>query len=457
MDDLTKMLFTPSGSEVVSVTTLNRMARDLLEAGLPPVWIGGEISNLTVAASGHAYFSLKDAGAQIRCVMFRQRLAHLPFRPQNGMQVELKGPATIYEARGDFQINVETMRTAGLGRLYEAFERLKAQLAAEGLFAPERKRPVPAMPRAVGIVTSPAAAALRDVVTTLGRRMPGLPLILYPTPVQGDGAAQQIARAIRTAAERAEVDLLIVCRGGGSIEDLWAFNEEAVARAVAASPIPVISGVGHETDFTICDFAADLRAPTPTAAAELAAPSREQLAARVEHLAAALRRAMQRQLDSKAQQLDHRAHRLRHPGERLAQQRQQLAHAADRLTQRATARLAAARWRLQLSADRLARACPATAAHRERLARARQDLALAASRLLERRQARLDQLAAMLTSFNPQAVLARGYAIVQNKHGVAVKSAETLNQGERVTLKLAVGSTEALIDHPAGVQPKLPF
>lgn len=457
MDDLTKMLITPSGGEVVSVTTLNRMARDLLEAGLPPLWISGEISNLTVAASGHAYFSLKDAGAQIRCVMFRQRLAHLPFRPQNGMQVELKGPATIYEARGDFQINVETMRTAGLGRLYEAFERLKAQLTAEGLFAPERKRPVPAMPRAVGIVTSPAAAALRDVVTTLGRRMPGLPLILYPTPVQGDDAAVQIARAIRTAAERAEVDLLIVCRGGGSIEDLWAFNDEAVARAVAASPMPVISGVGHETDFTICDFAADLRAPTPTAAAELAAPSREQLAARVSHLASGLRRALQRQLDNKAQQLDNRAHRLRHPGERLAQQRQQLAHAADRLRQRGATRLTTLRWQLQRTADRLARACPDTADRHARLNRLAQDLAGTARRELERRQARLDQLSAMLASFNPQAVLARGYAIVENQDGIAVKSAETLNQGERVTLKLAEGSTEALIDHPTGIQPTLPF
>ena len=240
-------------------------------------------------------------------------MAQLPFRPAEGMQVELKGTVTLYEARGDFQINVDQMRSAGLGRLYEAFEKLKAKLQAEGLFNPARKRPLPAHPAAIGIVTSPAAAALRDVVSTLRRRMPAIPLILYPAQVQGEGSAQQVADAIRRAGERREVDVLIVCRGGGSIEDLWSFNEEIVARAVAASPIPTVSGVGHETDFTICDFVADKRAPTPTAAAELVSPSREHLNAQLETAKRGLERALGRLLTDKSQQLDYLARRLATP------------------------------------------------------------------------------------------------------------------------------------------------
>ena len=266
------MLFTDQSADIISVSTLNRMARSLLENGLPPQWIGGEISNLTLAASGHAYFSLKDASAQVRCVMFRQRMSRLAFTPREGMQVELRGTVTLYEARGDYQIAVDTMREAGLGRLFEAYDRLRRRLAEEGLFDEAHKRALPPHPRAIGIVTSPAAAALRDVVTTLRRRMPSIPLVLYPTPVQGSDAGRQIAQAIATASRRDEVDVLIVCRGGGSIEDLWAFNEEAVARAIVACRIPVVSGVGHETDTTIADFAADCRAPTPTAAAELVSP-----------------------------------------------------------------------------------------------------------------------------------------------------------------------------------------
>ena len=451
------MLFSQLAAEVISVSTLNRMARDLLESGLPPAWIGGEISNLTIAASGHAYFSLKDASAQIRCVMFRQRLAQIPFRLSNGLQVELRGAATIYEARGDFQINVDTLRAAGQGRLFEAFERLKSQLAAEGLFASERKRPLPPFPRAIGIVTSPAAAALRDVVTTLRRRMPAIPLILYPTPVQGEGAAAQIAAAIRTASARAETDVLIVCRGGGSMEDLWAFNEEVVARAVADAGLPVISGVGHETDFTICDFAADLRAPTPTAAAELAAPDRAQLAARVGQAGQALRRAMQRQVNGKTQQLDHKAQRLRHPGERLARQREQLGHLQQRLAQAMETRRQASRQALQWAAGRLYRQRPDCAVPAARIETLRKQLMAAANRQTHARQLRLARCETALAAFNPQAVLARGYAIVQKMDDSVVKSPETLAQGEHIRLTLAQGRTEARVEHPQGLQPKLPF
>ncbi|TDR81581.1 exodeoxyribonuclease VII large subunit [Paludibacterium purpuratum] len=451
------MPFSPLAGDVISVSALNRLARDLLESGLPAAWIGGEISNLTIAASGHAYFSLKDASAQVRCVMFRNRVGLLPFRLANGQQVELRGLPSLYEARGEFQINVETVRAAGLGRLFEAFERLKAQLSAEGLFAAERKRPIPHLPRAVGIVTSPAAAALRDVVTTLTRRMPGLPLILYPTQVQGDAAAAQIAEAIKLAGARAEVDVLIVCRGGGSIEDLWSFNEEVVARAVANSPIPIISGVGHETDFTICDFAADLRAPTPTAAAELAAPSREQLQRQIDQARQGLARAMARQLNHKAQQLDLKAQRLRHPGERLKQQAMQLAHVGQQLSQQMQRHMQRARMRLELTQNRFAQNRPDLPRRRERLAQRTDALRRAMQQWLINRQQTVHGAAALLSSYNPQAVLERGYAIVQTEAGQVVKSADELRQGQRLKLQLAQGRTEAVVDRQTDIQPGLPF
>src|SRR5687767_14775200 len=247
--------------QVISVSELNRMAREALERGLPLMWIAGDVSNCKRSDLGHCYFTLKDAQAQVDCVMFRNRLQLLGWTPRDGAQVEVRALATLYEARGKFQLNVEVMRRAGLGALYEAFERLKAKLEGEGLFDPRRKRLLPRFPRVLGIVTSPRAAALRDVLTVLRRRMPGLPVIVYPAPVQGEGAGPRIAHAVRTAGNRGECDVLIVCRGGGSIEDLWAYNDETLARTIAACPIPVISAVGHETDFTIADFVADVRAP----------------------------------------------------------------------------------------------------------------------------------------------------------------------------------------------------
>jgi exodeoxyribonuclease VII large subunit len=247
-------------SRVIGVAELNRLAKELIERQLPLMWVAGEISNFMRAASGHCYFSLKDAQAQVRCVMFRHKAQLHDWKPENGMQIEVRATPSFYEARGEFQLNVEAMRRAGLGALYAAFEQLKARLSAEGLFAEERKQVLPRFPRAIGIVTSPHAAALRDVLTTLKRRMPAIPVIIYPTPVQGEGAAAKIAAALATADARAECDVLILCRGGGSIEDLWAFNEDVVARAIDACNLPVICGVGHETDFTIADFVADVRA-----------------------------------------------------------------------------------------------------------------------------------------------------------------------------------------------------
>lgn len=451
------MIFDQTHNDVISVSALNRMARDLLESGLPALWIGGEISNLTLAASGHAYFLLKDGSAQIRCVMFRHKLAGLGFRPGEGMQVELKGLVTLYEARGEYQINVDSMRSAGLGRLFEAYEKLKQKLTAEGLFDAARKRPIPAHPAAIGIVTSPAAAALRDVVTTLRRRMPSIPVILYPSQVQGQGSAEQLAAAIQRAGERREVDVLIVCRGGGSIEDLWSFNEEGVARAIAACSIPVVSGVGHETDFTISDFVADRRAPTPTAAAELVSPSREHLQGQVELARRHLARALGRLLTDKAQRLDFLSRRLKHPGEHLRRQRESLRLAEDRLRRHVQGLLEQRRWRLQLAESRLRRHRPDLAQHVQQLDRLSEALHRAGDGWVGRHRLTLVRLAGTLEAMNPQAVLERGYAIVQKADGRAVRSPLELLNHERVTLQLAEGRTEAIIDHPAGAQPELPF
>src|SRR4051812_31657837 len=302
---------------VVSVSELNRRVRALLENQFETLWVSGEMSNVKLAGSGHWYFCLKDAGAAVDCAMFARRAQFLDFRPENGLQVEVRARVTLYEPRGSYQLVVEEVRKAGLGALFEAFERLKAKLQAEGLFEEARKRPLPAFPRAIGLVTSPQAAALRDMLTTLARRAPMTPVILYPAQVQGEGAAGQIARAIRAAGERAECDVLIVARGGGSLEDLWAFNEEIVARAIAACPLPVVSGVGHETDFSIADFVADLRAPTPTAAAVAASPDREALLEGVAALRRRLARDWRRIIESHGQRLDHLARRLLTPAERI--------------------------------------------------------------------------------------------------------------------------------------------
>jgi len=305
---------------VVPVSLLVGSARLILERQLGLLWISGEVSNFTKAASGHCYFNLKDRAAQVRCVFFRSKAQFAGFALKDGLSVEVRAVPSIFEARGEFQLNVETVRLAGIGALYEKFEQLKARLAAAGWFAESRKRQLPAHPRAIGLVTSPRAAALRDILTTASRRSRATALILYPAAVQGAGAAGEIAAAIRAANRHARVDVLIVARGGGSIEDLWAFNEEIVARAVFDSLIPIVSGVGHETDFTICDFVADVRAPTPTAAAALATPDGRAVMLGLAAIAARFRRAGLRLLEMRIQRADSAARRLVHPAARLAQQ-----------------------------------------------------------------------------------------------------------------------------------------
>jgi exodeoxyribonuclease VII large subunit len=392
----------PSSAPVLPVSLLVGSARLLIERHLGLAWISGEVSNFTRAVSGHCYFVLKDDLAQVRCVIFRNKAQLLGFSLRDGAQVEVRATPTIYEPRGEFQLNVETVRLSGVGALYERFARLKAKLEAAGWFAPERKRPLPAFPRAIGLVTSSSAAALSDVLTTLRRRMPALPVILYPATVQGEGAAAEIAAAIEAANAHAAVDVLIVCRGGGSIEDLWAFNEEVVAKAVFESRLPVVSGVGHETDFTICDFVADARAPTPTGAASLAAPDRVELLAQLAAHTARWRRAAERDLERRMQRLDLASRRLVHPAARLEQQAASLTRVLARWQRAAAQRMAG-------FAQRLA------------------------------------TLESGLRHLSPQGVLERGYSIVTTAAGIVVQDARQLAAGDGVELRLARGRAAAKI------------
>jgi len=385
---------------VVSVSELLRSVRDALEHRFPLMWVAGEISNLTRSASGHWYFTLKDDAAQVDCVMFRGRAAYLDWTPQDGMRVEARALVTLYEPRGRFQLNVEGMRRAGLGPLHERFLRLKDKLAREGLFDAAVKRALPDHPRAIGIVTSLAAAALRDVLTTLARRNASIPVVVYPVPVQGEGAAARIAAMLATAGERAECDVLLLVRGGGSLEDLWQFNEEAVARAIRASRIPVVVGVGHETDFTIADFAADQRAPTPTAAAELVSPPRAELLARVAEMGTRASREARRRLEYAMQTVDGLARRLVHPAERIRSSRQLVAQLAARL-------------------------------------------ASAAGRSVDAAHYRIERLRAGLASLDPNAVLARGYSITRNAGGEVLRDAARVAEGERLVTTLFKGWIES--------------
>ena len=435
-------------SPVLSVSTLNRMAREALETALPLLWVGGEISNLTRASSGHVYFTLKDANAQVRCAMWRNRAQLLAFRPENGMRVEARALVTLYEARGDYQLNIESLRPAGIGNLFEAFNRLKAKLAAEGLFDADKRRSLPRFPRAVGIVTSPQAAALRDVLVTLRRRAPHVPVVLYPAPVQGAEAAERLAATVQVAGRRAAqdgVDLLLLVRGGGSIEDLWSFNDEALARALRACPVPVVCGVGHETDFTISDFAADVRAATPTGAAELASAGWHGARNELEVLRPRLQRALARRLEGLAQRVDRAGLRLLDPRTRLRQEVITLQHQGERLRRAMERRLERANQRCAQMQLRLAAAAPRPATRRSGLDMLAQRLERAAAAMLAQRRTRLVTLSAHLEHLAPAAVLARGYAIARDARGDVLRSARSVPAGAAVTIELADGRLDTRV------------
>jgi len=434
---------------IFSVSELNRLARQALESQIPLLWVGGEISNLVTAASGHVYFTLKDANAAVRCVMFRSRAQVIGWRLANGDKVEANALVSLYEARGDFQLNIEALRRAGSGNLYEQFLRLKEKLAGEGLFDPAKKRPLPAFPRRIGIVSSPQAAALRDIVTTFRRRSPQVELVLYPSAVQGAGAPAELVAAINAASARAKTDgceVLLVCRGGGSLEDLWAFNDEAVARAIAACSMPVISGVGHETDFTIADFVADLRAPTPTAAAEQAAPERDGLWQRLDDIGLTLKSGTERRIEQLGHRLEVARRRLKHPADRLREHRAGGKALGDRLRAAIRQRLGEHQLRLARLEDRLARQRPETGKAGQQLNHLQKNLANAALGELARRQGTLDLLAARLHAIDPTAVLARGYSIVTDSTGKLVKNAGSVELGSQIGVRLASGYLQARVE-----------
>jgi exodeoxyribonuclease VII large subunit len=427
---------------VVTVSALNQAVAKLLEHHFPLMWVSGEVSNFTRAASGHWYFTLKDDAAQVRAVMFRGRAQYAGFTPREGDKVEVRALITLYAARGDFQLSVEAIRRAGIGNLYEAFLQLKNKLQAEGLFDADRKRPLPGFARTIGIVTSPQAAALRDVIATLQRRAPHVNIILYPSPVQGENAGQKIAQAIATASARAECDLLLLCRGGGSIEDLWSFNEEVVARTIAHSTIPIISGIGHETDFTIADFVADLRAPTPTAAAELAVTARVDWIAALDAQAEDLTRALKRRLTDNAQALDWLSRRLVSPVATIAHERLKLESLNTRLAHAMRTPLTHARFALTHLSTRCLAQLPDTRAKRMQLAeQARRMTAGMASAGMHSRQA-LGALRSQMELLNPQRTLERGYAMVTDEKGNIVRSPRQLHPGTGVTLRLADGAAQ---------------
>jgi exodeoxyribonuclease VII large subunit len=429
----------------ISVSALNRLVRTTLEGRFPLLWVVGEISNLTRAASGHFYFTLKDDTAQVRSVMFRNRAQLLPWRLEDGQQVEAQALVGLYEARGDYQLTIESLRRNGTGRLYEAFARLREKLEIEGLFNSDRKQSLPRFPKCIAVITSAQAAALHDILTALTRRAPHLYVTIFPTLVQGEAAPAQIVAAIEAAGRNNGVDLIIMARGGGSIEDLWAFNDEAVARAIAACPHPVVSGVGHETDTTIADFVADARAATPTAAAELASAGWFAARGELEALRIALQWQLDRKVEANMQRLDLLSRRLIHPGERLARQQHMIAHLSTRLNAASQHRMQIHETTLSSLRLRLLRERLQPELSQSRVSLLRQRLTSAIRSALGNHRQTLAQSAAALNHLNPEATLARGYTVVRDVTGNIVRGMLQLHPGEMISLQFSEGRAHARI------------
>ncbi len=436
-----------SDREVLTVSQLNGRARQLLEDVFPRVWVEGEISNLSRPSSGHVYLTLKDSRAQVRCALFRQNAARVRMDLRDGLLVQARGRVSLYEGRGDYQLILDTLEPAGDGALRQAFEALKAKLQAEGLFTADTRRALPQQPRRIGIVTSPTGAALRDIISVFARRAPFVELVVVPTPVQGREAAPQIVRALQLA-DRAGFDAIILARGGGSLEDLWPFNEEAVARAVHACSTPTVCAVGHETDVSISDFCADVRAPTPSAAAELLSPDQQTMLEALARSERQLLRCMQARLVREQSCVESLRKRLRHPGERLAQQAQRLDELELRLLRAQRQRLGRGGHLLESLEARLQARHPRQSllALRERLSQLGQRLPQATARHLQQRRQQLEASAHALQLVSPLATLGRGYSILLDERGKALRSCRDAADGQRLEARLSDGSLRLRVE-----------
>ncbi|MFO0775658.1 MAG: exodeoxyribonuclease VII large subunit [Nitrospiraceae bacterium] len=439
----------PAPPTVWTVSLLNQRIRHTLEGRFGEVWVEGEVSTLRIPSSGHVYFTLKDATSQIRAVLFRSAAQKVRFALREGLQIVVRGSLTAYEPRGEYQIVAQAVEPKGVGALQLAFEQLKQRLAAEGLFDPARKRPLPVLPQAIGVVTSLTGAAIRDILSVLGRRCPYSRIVIAPTPVQGDGAAEQIAAAIALLGESGLVDVLIVGRGGGSLEDLWSFNEEVVVRAIAACPVPVVSAVGHEIDVTLADFAADHRAPTPSAAAEAVVPVMDEVIARAEDFSMRLGRAVRLTLDAHRQTIALCRSRLQQQRFPIQRQAQRLDDLWSRLTTSAQDRVMRLRHRVELRHADLSFHSPRHAV-RAAVTRVGQQESRLRERLhagLAGRRERLAGVAASLEALSPLATLGRGYSIVRREpDGQVVRDARTVQAGDRIRALLAQGALLCTVD-----------
>jgi len=429
----------------ISISELNRLTRQTLEQTFPLLWVTGEVSNLTRATSGHIYFTLKDNNAQARCVMFRTRIQLVPWRIENGQQVEARALVSLYEPRGDFQLNIETLRRAGLGRLFEAFSQLKQKLETAGLFASERKKPIPIFPHTIGIISSPKAAALQDVLTTLQRRAPHISVVIYPTPVQGDLAAISIANTIALANQRRECNVLLLVRGGGSIEDLWSFNEEIVANAIAISTIPIISGVGHETDATIADFVADLRAPTPTAAAEIATQYWYAQPQKLISTHQKLLRTMLHQISINQQRIDHLGERLVNPRNALTQRQIQISQLETQLKRHTDYFLQKEQHQLNRLSMQLSHATPPTQQHQGQITLLDQRFKYIKNSFFIKKNNTLDQISEALEHLNPENTLSRGFAIIRDGQGHVISNVFDMTTSQLIDIELASGRLKASV------------
>lgn len=435
---------------IFSISQLNAEVGQLLSQGLPALWVEGEISNFIRASSGHLYLSLKDAGAQVRCAMFKGRASSLKLIPKNGLKVLVRGKVGLYEPRGEYQFIIEHMEDAGVGALQRQFEELKRSLQAQGLFAPEHKQTLPAFPRCIGVITSPTGAAIRDIINVLKRRCPQIPVLVYPVLVQGEGSKEQIVNAIRQADREQRCDVLILARGGGSIEDLWSFNEEVVAHAIYACSLPIISGVGHEIDFTIADFVADVRAPTPSAAAELVSPDMAALQTQVQRLFFQLQRTQQRRLQTASEHLQRLQQRLENqrPTNRLQQKVQRLDELDMRLKAALQRYLQSQQQRVLNLSSRLHLQSPQRQIPRQQaqLLRWQQYLNVLIQQRLAKARDKLQMQAGQLHALSPLATLERGYGIVRHHEtGTVVRNTTALRLGQTVTTQLQDGSFESIV------------